>query len=75
MRLINYSEYQQVGPKKTKSKDPATIQELNEQYEKEKLKVRRESKRLQEDGGYVSPSRRKSRGNSSGGYVPPSRRK
>ena len=75
MRLLNYSEYQQVGSKKTKGKDPATIQELNEQYEKEQSKIRRQSKGLQNDGGYVSPSRRKSRGKSSGGYVPPSRRK
>ena len=59
MRLLNYSEYQIYGPKnKKKKKMNMTIQEANEQYEKEQRKIQRKSKGLQNSGGYIPPSRR-----------------
>ena len=76
MRFLNYSEYQIKGSKDEQNKKMTTIQEINEQYEREQRKIQRESKRLQSEGGYVPPSRRKKsrRGKTTGGYVPPSQR-
>ena len=76
MRFLNYSEYQIKGSKDEKNKKMTTIQEINEQYEKEQRKIQRQSKRLQSEGGYVPPSqRRKSRRKkTTGGYIPPSQR-
>jgi hypothetical protein len=76
MRFLNYSEYQIKGPKDEQNKKMTTIQEINEQYEREQRKIQRESKRLQSEGGYVPPSGRKKsrRGKTTGGYVPPSQR-
>jgi hypothetical protein len=49
MRLLNYSDYQKFGPDYKRDKSQTqTIQELNEEYEREQRRIERESKRAED---------------------------
>jgi hypothetical protein len=49
MRVLNYSDYQKFGPDYKRDKSQTqTIQELNEEYEREQRRIERESKRAED---------------------------